>query len=166
VVLGFEFYHLSHSWPFLLQFFFRWDLTSCLGPASDIDPPTCLLHSWDDRNDHHAWLVFWDGVSLTFCPDWSRMMILPMSASQAELSLKAIRMWIVLMCPRVTNFMLLWGPWGLSSCWMINVLTVKQGDFPSLLLPQILGLCPCSWINSEPLNRVTWDTHKATLRWV
>jgi hypothetical protein len=31
---------------------------------------------------HWAWLVGWDGISLTFCPNWPQTVILPMFTSR------------------------------------------------------------------------------------
>jgi hypothetical protein len=49
----------------------------------DFGFPACgFLHSWIPDVHHRAWLIDWDGASLTFCLGWPQPTILLISASQ------------------------------------------------------------------------------------
>jgi hypothetical protein len=78
-------YHLSHD-PnhFLLSvIFYIGSYTFYSELVSDHDPHTYASHiAWIIEMTHHALLVCWDGVSLTFCLSWPRTMIFPISTSQ------------------------------------------------------------------------------------
>jgi hypothetical protein len=42
----------------------------------------CLLCSWHDRQLHHAWLICWDEILLTFYLGWPRATISLILTSQ------------------------------------------------------------------------------------
>jgi hypothetical protein len=68
VIMGFEF-----RASYLLGRHTVGSDTSALGPrpSSNHNSPTSgFPYIWDHRQWYHTWLTGWDGVSLTFLPDW------------------------------------------------------------------------------------------------
>jgi hypothetical protein len=70
---------LSHSLSNLV-----W-IGSGLGLTSDQDPP--IYVSWVAKIIdalYHVWLIYWDRVSLSFCPGWPQITILQIFTYQVQ----------------------------------------------------------------------------------
>jgi hypothetical protein len=78
------FYHLMHTPEFFFCFSYLLDRVSQFLPGTIFEMwhfYLCLLHNWDDKCIPPHSLVCWDGIILTFCPDWPQTTILQISAS-------------------------------------------------------------------------------------